>query len=108
MSIYTERMRWLAVEFVVIALGMLSALAVDTWIQDRQDARRAAEYRVRLMADLQADMDNLRDRAQYYSLIRDAGLAVIEVLEGRTEMEDAALLFAAFNAAEEWDFARIW
>jgi hypothetical protein len=104
LNINTDRLRWLGVEFVVIALGVLSALAVDTWIDDRQEARQRAEYRASLIADLGTDIDNLRERMEYYMFIQDAGLAVIEVLEGRAEMDDAGLLFSAFNAAEEWDF----
>ena len=46
---FSERRRWLWLEFAVIMLGVLSALLVDTWIQDREDSRRAEIYRERLM-----------------------------------------------------------
>jgi hypothetical protein len=103
-SLLTGRYRWLGVEFVVIALGVLSALAVDTWIDDRQQAQRWSEYRESLIADLGTDVENLSDRIEYFTFIQSAGIVVIEALEGRAEMTDAALLFAAFNAAEEWEF----
>jgi hypothetical protein len=34
-----KRWRWLGIEFVVIVLGVLSALFVDTWVEDRENAK---------------------------------------------------------------------
>ncbi len=101
---FSERRRWLWLEFAVIMLGVLSALLVDTWIQDREDSRRAEIYRVRLIADLESDKRNIDARIAYYGRIRHYALAVIEMYEGRGQLEDFDLLFSAFNAAEEWGF----
>ncbi|HSQ69090.1 MAG TPA: hypothetical protein VLM41_03320 [Steroidobacteraceae bacterium] len=100
-----HRWRWLGAEFTIIVLGVLSALFVDTWIQERNDAARAAEYRVRLAADLRTDVNEMNARMEYFKRVREFGLAVLEVYEGRGEMSDFDLMFAAFNAAEEWGFS---
>ena len=55
----SKRWRWLGVEFVVIALGVLTALFVETWLQDQENVERAEVYRQRLIADIQQDMINL-------------------------------------------------
>jgi hypothetical protein len=99
-----ERIRWLGLEFMVIVLGVLSALFVDTWIDDRQDAERAEVYRQRLIADLESDIANLDAVRAYYESINGYGLLVLADLENKADLDDFALAFAAFNAAEEWGF----
>ena len=101
----SQRWRWIGVEFTVIVLGVLSALFVDTWIEDRQDARKAEIYRQRLAADFETDVDNLRSAINYYTRIETYGLAALAYFEGRVELDDFTLLFNAFNAAEEWGFS---
>ena len=55
-----KRWRWLGVEFLVISLGVLAALFVDTWVEDRENAERAEVYRQRLIVDLERDVANLQ------------------------------------------------
>jgi hypothetical protein len=100
----TQRWRWLGLEFLVIVLGVLSALFVDTWMQEREDAVRAEVYRERLIADLSRDVANLDAVIDYYAQIRLHGTRVLADLEGDAPMDDFSLLFSAFNAAEEWGF----
>lgn len=103
-SEFTRRWRWLGVEFLVIALGVLAALFVDTWVQDREDAERAEVYRQRLVVDLQKDIANLDAVIEYYNAVRNYGLITLADLEGAQPLDDFTLLHAAFNAAEEWLF----
>lgn len=98
----SKRLRWLGAEFTIIVLGVLSALFVDTWLGDYQDGKRAELYRDQLITDLSVDVINYNSRIDYYNRIRDFGLAALKDLEGEEPMDDFALLFAAFNAAEEW------
>jgi len=100
-----QRWRWLGGEFLVVALGVLSALFVDTWIEEREHAERATEYRERLAADLRTDVNEMTARMEYYRRIREFGLLVLDVYEGRQQVSDFELMFAAFNAAEEWGFS---
>jgi len=100
-----HRWRWLGAEFTIIVLGVLSALFVDTWIEERNDAKRAIEYRERLAADLRTDVNEINARMEYFQRVREFGLAVLEVYEERRQMSDFELMFAAFNAAEEWGFS---
>ena len=52
---FTRRGRWLAAEFVVIVIGILTASVVDDWRQDRRD-RASAETALALIAgDLERD-----------------------------------------------------
>lgn len=55
MSERTGRLRRPLVEIIVVALGVFGGLAADEWRGVRADAAEAADYRVRLRADLQTD-----------------------------------------------------
>jgi hypothetical protein len=46
---------WLVAEFVVIVLGVLVALAVDSWREGRQDEVLLESYRTRLAAEFEAN-----------------------------------------------------
>lgn len=48
--------RQAATEFVVIVLGVLAALALDQWNDDRVNRATEVEYLIRLSADLDADI----------------------------------------------------
>ena len=45
-------------EFVVIVVGVLAALAVDQWRDERNDSKTEAEYIGRLRTDIEADIEN--------------------------------------------------
>jgi hypothetical protein len=90
---------------MVIMLGVLTALFVDTWLEDRENDEREAIYRALLIEDLQTDVRNITARTRYYKNIREHGLLVLRDLDGKESLDDFNLLFSAFNAAEEWDFS---
>jgi len=48
-----------AAEFLIIVVGVLVALAVDGWREDRVERGMEREYLERLLVDLQAGQDNL-------------------------------------------------
>nr|CAM58128.1 hypothetical protein [uncultured marine microorganism] len=56
------RVNWqqAATEFVVIVLGVLAALAVDEWRNEREDRTTESEYLARIRADIQSDIDNFK------------------------------------------------
>lgn len=99
-----KRWRWLGVEFIVIVLGVLSALFVDTWVEDREKAERAEIYKQRLILDIKRDIANLDAVIEYYSNVREYGLKALADLDGTAPLDDFTLMHAAFNAAEEWAF----
>lgn len=62
--------KWFASEFVVVVAGILVALGLQAWWQDRQDAMRGAEYQEQVLSDVRLTEHTLResiaiDRARY-------------------------------------------
>ena len=100
-----KRWRWLGIEFVIIVLGVLSALFVDTWVEDREKVQRAEVYKQRLITDIKRDIANLDAVIEYYSNVRGYSLKTLADLDGTAPLDDFTLMHAAFNAAEEWAFA---
>lgn len=69
-SQWKSSVRWFLSEFVVVVAGILIALALQAWWQNRQDFARGAEYQRQILADARATERTLRtslvlDRAHY-------------------------------------------
>jgi|KBSSwiStaDraftv2_1062776.scaffolds.fasta_scaffold291632_1 hypothetical protein len=63
-------------EFVVVVAGVLVALALNAWFQDRQDAKTEANYLARLSGDLERTISDLTTFTAFEAKqIEDAALA---------------------------------
>lgn len=62
---------WLAaaIELAIVVAGILIALQVSNWNQDRQDARRGREYLQRIDSDLQSDIEKNAQRATFMAQV---------------------------------------
>ena len=63
-------LKWFASEFVVVVAGILVALGLQAWWQNRQDSSRSAEYQQQVLSDVRVTERTLRrsiviDRARY-------------------------------------------
>lgn len=70
---------WTAVviELLVVVVGILIALQVSNWNQDRQDHARADGYYRRLHAELMADQQNIAHTLQFWNKVSNYGEAAI-------------------------------
>lgn len=67
---WTRGLKWFASEFLVVVAGILVALGLQAWWQERQDATRGAEFQRQILSDARATERSLResiaqDRAHY-------------------------------------------
>jgi hypothetical protein len=91
------------VEFVIVVVGVMLALAADRWQQDWQDRKRAVEYLTRLEADLESDMVAYESIVSSSAEIDKAALYIVEVYRGRGVPSDErerfvmAVLAASFS-----------
>jgi hypothetical protein len=62
-----REMRWTLVllELLLLVAGILIALAVDGWIEDRRDARAEHQYLERLVRDFDQDLDVLQEFVEF-------------------------------------------
>lgn len=61
MTSWKNGVKWFASEFLVVVAGILVALGLQAWWQDRQDASRGAQYQQQVLSDVLATERTLRD-----------------------------------------------
>jgi len=62
---WRRRLRWFGAEFLVVASGVLVAIALNAWYQGRRDAATEATYLALLSRDIEHTMADLREAAAY-------------------------------------------
>ena len=77
-------MRWAQVvlELALLVLGILIALAVDGWMDDRRDARLERQYLERLARDLDQNVGILREFAEFEEKQIADGVLAYRALRG--------------------------
>ena len=74
-----RRHNWTAsvVELVIVVAGILVALQVTNWNQDRLDRKRADRYYQRIQAELQTDRKSIDETVQLWNTVSAYGRAAI-------------------------------
>ena len=93
-------------EFFLVVLGVLAALMVDAWIEQRHDDNLRQEYLARLTDDLEADRQNLEYRISFFTSVHAFGLQTLEKMRSDGPVDQDAIL-AAYYASENFDFSPI-
>lgn len=93
-------------EFVLIVVGVLAALMVDTWIEARNDDSLRQEYLARLIDDHETNGRNLGHRISFFTAVRSFGLNTLDRLRSDEPVQQEAVL-AAYYAAEVYAFASL-
>lgn len=103
-----RRQEWtaIAIDFVIVVLGVFVGLQVNTWNEARKDRATARSYLERIGADLDADIASLEDRLSFWSKVSDYGAAGLAYAEtgatgDRTKWE---LLLSFFQASQLAEF----
>lgn len=86
-------------EFFLVVMGVLAALMVDTWMEERQDDNLRQEYMTRLADDLETDRQSLDYRISFYSAVRNFGIETLGRIQSDSQVEQEAIL-AAYYASE--------
>jgi len=87
-----------------VILGVMIALAADSWRQELQEAKVESEYLDRLSRDISAGLLVLADERARYGDVRRAALAVIDVLDGEASTSDNNTLVDNFLVAAQTGF----
>ena len=56
----------MAVELLLLVVGILIALAIDDWMQDRRDAQTERQYLEGIVRDLDRDLEILEEFGDYH------------------------------------------
>jgi len=105
--IRTQNWTAIAIDFVIVVLGVFVGIQVSNWNAARFDRQRGAEFTERLRADLREERWMYGFLTAYYSDVRDAASAAAGALEGTTPLSDHDLLVAAYRATQYREGPRI-
>jgi len=94
-----REMRWgqVAVELLLLVLGILIALAIDDAMQDRRDAQMERQYLEGIVRDLDRDLLVLKEFGAYHDGQTADGIMAYRVLRGETEVEDKEAVARALS-----------
>jgi hypothetical protein len=93
----------LAAEFVLVVVGVLVALAVDTAFENRRDSELRDEYIERVRADVEHDRQALEYRVQFFNDVQVFSQQFLDWLDADTLLDNEIVL-AAFYSSEIWPF----
>ena len=97
-----RRQDWftVAVETLIVVLGVFLGIQLGNWNEARQKHAAAAHYEQRLMEDLRQDVFNYAFLRDYYRGALKAAEKAYDGLTGKADLSDAEFLVAAFRASQ--------
>lgn len=93
-------------EFLLIVVGVLVALAVETALENRKDGHLRDEYLSRLRADIELDRLAIERRIDFFTDVQRFSGEVLDWLGTDTDIDRETLL-ASYYAAEVWPFLAV-
>lgn len=105
---HLRRQEWtaIAIDFVIVVVGVFIGIQVANWNEARIDDARATGYLERIQADLDTDLSNYRDRIRFWAAVSDYGREGLAYADtGRAgDMTQWDLLLAYFQASQVAEF----
>lgn len=96
----------LALELFIVIIGVFIGIQVSNWNDERIEESRALSYLQRIRSDLDADIENFRDRLAFWQKVSEYGeLGLYYATEGDSRNVEAwDLLLAYFQASQLGEF----
>ncbi len=97
-------------EIMLVVIGILVALQVDNWNEDRKKTHQAAEFRAQLREGILADMLNIRNRMEFFELAISYGQMAEEELSAAGAKDPESqwqFIVQAFHVSQIWNFNQV-
>lgn len=97
-----RRQDWsaVAIELVVVILGVFIGLQASNWNENRQTAAKSADFTQRLRADLRVEAWNYEYEIEYMNDVLANAKRAADALSGKAPLSDEALLIAGYRATQ--------
>lgn len=97
-----------AIEVVIVVVGVVIALQVSNWNDDRLDRKRGEEYLDRMQAELAGDVRRLEVMTIFWRAVNDQGVAAIRHAEQGDLHRGSAwrTLLAYYQASQIWPYRK--
>jgi len=102
----TKYLKYAIGEIVLVVIGILIALQVNNWNENRKHIQEAKDFRSRLINDISADIVNIEKRVKFFDKVLDYGYYADEEMTQRmaSYIEDKwKFLVGAFHASQIWN-----
>jgi len=89
-----------AIELLIVILGVFLGMQVSNWNQDRTTNQQAAVFTEHLKADLREEDWRYQLMITYYGEVRTNAERAVDALDGTAPLADEALLVSAYRATQ--------
>lgn len=95
-------------EVFIVVIGVIIALQVSNWNEERKDAARGDDYLLRMQNELRADAERLATMATFWKSVNAEGRAALAHAEHGRLHEDSAwkTLLAYYQASQIWPYRK--
>lgn len=95
----------IAIDFVIVVVGVFIGIQVSNWNEDRQGASRTQSYYNRLIDDLESERRALLARLDYLAVTGNYGRSALAAFSDPAEMESSEFLIAVYQASQDWTYS---
>ena len=97
-----------AIELLIVVVGVFIGLQVSNWNEDRKETARGDEYLRRLSVELREDSRGLEQISAFWTKVGDYGAAAIAYAEDGTLVHGSAwqTLLAYYQASQVWPYRK--
>jgi hypothetical protein len=96
----------IAIDFVIVVVGVFVGLQVSNWNESRNESLRAQAYLERIEGDLADDIEELGKRREFWAQVIAHGHGAIAYAESRAKIADSEwkTLLAFYQASQLYPF----
>ena len=112
---HIRKQEWtaIAIDFLIVVLGVFVGLQVSNWNEARVDKVRARGFLERIAGDIDADLEEYADRQRFWSEVSAYGARAVAYADtgetdGRSKWELALAFFQASQVAEFFTTSATW
>lgn len=95
----------IAIDFVIVVVGVFIGIQVSNWNEDRQNANRTQNYFSRLIDDLDSERRALLARLDYMAVTDGYGQTALAAFNDPSAKRTSQFLIALYQASQIWTYS---
>lgn len=99
---HLRKQEWtaIAIDFVIVVVGVFLATQVANWNEERIEQARAREVTARLLVDVRDEARNFKNVTSYYEEVLENAKRAAAILDDGAPASDEVFLIAAYRASQ--------
>lgn len=87
-------------EIILVVIGILIALQINNWNEQRKDYRSSQDYRQRILEDLQVDVNALESRVGYWRKVSESGRFALTAMQDDSIFNSWKIILNLYYASQ--------